>query len=434
MMADLKDRPTAAGPGTAGRSGCTVLRVGFIPVVDCATLVAAEEKGFAADEGLVLDLQRETSWANIRDRLVLGHFDAAHMLAPIPIASNLGIGHLAVPMVAPMVLNLGGNAISLSTRLWAAISDGDPRTPVEIGKSLAAYVAKRNSSGAPPLVLAMVFPFSAHNYELRYWLAASGIHPDRDVRLIVIPPPFMVDALALGHVDGICVGAPWNALAVAAGVGRIVATKSDLWHQSPEKVLGFRASFAERSPDLVDAMIRALVRAARWVGDPANHAELAALLAEPRYVNAPVEVIARVLSGDVQVAPDGSTTRDMDYIVFDRHAATFPWQSHALWLYSQMVRWGQTPHDAQRAEIVRMTYRPDVYRRAVKEMGLSLPSAAMKVEGALTEPTPVGPPAGDLVLGPDGFFDGRRFDPNSLDEYIDSFAIDSRSSARSNGD
>jgi two-component system, oxyanion-binding sensor len=401
MVADLKNRPVRTVASASGSGGCTVLRVGFMPLVDCATLVAAEEKGFAAAEGLVLDLQRETSWANIRDRLVLGHFDAAHMLAPIPIASNLGIGHLAVPMVAPMVLNLGGNAISLSTRLWASISDGNPQSPAEIGKSLAAYVAKRNASGAPPLVLAMVFPFSAHNYELRYWLAASGIHPDRDVRLIVIPPPFMVDALALGHVDGICVGAPWNALAVAAGVGRIVATKSDLWRQSPEKVLGFRASFAEQSPDLIDAMIRALVRSARWAGDPANHQELAALLAEPRYVNAPVEVIARVLSGDVKVALDGSTTRDTDYIVFDRHAATFPWQSHALWLYSQMVRWGQTPHDAQRAEIARMTYRPDIYRRAVKGMGLPLPSASMKVEGALTEPTAVGSPVGALVLGPD---------------------------------
>jgi NitT/TauT family transport system ATP-binding protein len=383
----------------------------------------------------VFDLQRETSWANIRDRLVLGHFDAAHMLAPIPIASNLGIGHLAVPMVAPMVLNLGGNAITLSTPLWTAISgEGEAQGPAAIGQALAAHVAERNATGAPPLVFAMVFPFSAHNYELRYWLAASGIHPDRDVRLIVIPPPFMVDALALGHVDGICVGAPWNALAVAAGVGRIVATKSDLWRQSPEKVLGFRASFAESNPDLVDAMIRALVRSARWAGDPVNHPELAALLAEPRYVNAPVEAIARILSGDVRVAPDGSTTRDVDYIVFDRHAATFPWQSHALWLYSQMVRWGQTPHDPQRAETARMTYRPDIYRRAVKGMGLSLPSASMKVEGALTEPTAVGSPAGDLVLGPDGFFDGRRFDPNSLDEYFDSFAIDSRSSAQSRDD
>jgi NitT/TauT family transport system ATP-binding protein len=216
-------------------------------------------------------------------------------------------------------------------------------------------------------------------------------------------------------------------------VGRIVATKSDLWRQSPEKVLGFRASFAERSPELVDAMIRALLRSARWAGDPANHAELAALLAEPRYVNAPVEVIARVLSGDIKGAPDGSTTRDIDYIVFDRHAATFPWQSHALWLYSQMVRWGQTPHDAERAETARMSYRPDIYRRAVKGMGLSLPSASMKVEGALTEPTPVGSPAGDLVLGPDGFFDGRRFDPDALDDYIDAFDIHSRSAMLGRG-
>jgi NitT/TauT family transport system ATP-binding protein len=428
MKADLRDRLACATPEVRSDSGCTPLRIGFIPLVDCATLVVAEEKGFAAAEGLVLDLQRETSWANIRDRLVLGHFDAAHMLGPVPIAANLGISHLDIPMVAPMVLNLGGNAITLSTRLWNAIAGKvDREDPATIGRALAMHVAEGNAAGSSPLAFAMVFPFSGHNYELRYWLAASGIHPDRDVRLVVIPPPFMVDALALGHVDGICVGAPWNALAVAAGAGRIVATKSDLWRQSPEKVLGFRTSFAERNADRVDAMIRALVRAAHWAGNPANHAELAALLAEPRYVNAPAETIARVLAGEVKPAPGEPTMQDPDHIVFDRHAATFPWQSHALWLYSQMVRWGQTSHNPVRAEIARTTYRPDIYRRAVAELDLSLPSASMKVEGALSEPTPVGSRAGDLILGPDGFFDGQHFDPDALDAYIDRFEIHSRS-------
>ena len=209
--------------------------VGFIPLLDCAPLVVALEKGFAAAEGIELTLVRESSWANIRDRVVVGHFDAAHMLGPMAIASTLGIGHLKVPTIAPLSLGLGGNAITVSHSLWDAMarhgarSGADPRSQ---GNALQLVVRARERENKPPLTFAMVYPFSAHNYELRYWLAACGVDPDRDVRLLVIPPPLLVDAMREGQVDGFCVGEPWNSLAVSVGVGCIVAPTTAIWPPS----------------------------------------------------------------------------------------------------------------------------------------------------------------------------------------------------------
>ena len=195
------------------------LVIGFVPLLDCAPLVVAAEKGFAAAEGLDLEFVRESSWANIRDRVIVGQFDAAHMLGPDADCIDLGIGHVKVPMVAPMALGLGGNAITVSASLWAAMQLHGAQLgadPTIQGQALARVVRERGRSGAAPLTLAMVYPFSAHNYELRYWLAACGIDPDNDVLLVVLPPPFMVDALRSGHIDGFCVGRALEFLAIAS--------------------------------------------------------------------------------------------------------------------------------------------------------------------------------------------------------------------------
>jgi ABC-type nitrate/sulfonate/bicarbonate transport system substrate-binding protein len=415
------DRPSDI-ERSAAAGGAHQLTLGFIPLVDCAPLVAAAEMGFAAAEGLALDLVRETSWANIRDRVMLGHFHAAHMLGPLPIASTLGIGsHIEAPMVAPFSFGLGGNAVTVSMRLYKEIRDagaagGDG--PAGVARAIAAVVAKRRAAGAAPLTIAMVFPFSGHNYELRYWLASAGLDPDRDVRLVVLPPPFMVDALAEGHVDAFCVGEPWNSIAVDRGVGAIVVTKSALWRQGPEKVLGLRTDFAEREPEALFALIRALYRASAWAGDPRNRDALAELVARPAYVGGTAATIRRALSGDVVTEPGGTPAAIPDFLVFHDHAANFPWQSHALWFYSQMVRWGQTDYSAERAEIARRVYRPDLYRAALKPTEADLPNASSKVEGALTRPTPVASRMGRMVLGPDGFFDGLPFDPDDLPGYL----------------
>lgn len=407
------------------------LTIGFIPLIDSAPLIVAAEKGFAAAEGLTLTLVRETSWANIRDRVMLGHFDAAHMLGPLPIAATLGIGHIQVPMIAPLSLNLGGNAITVSAGLAAELEQegsGPGSDPAAVAAAVGRIAGRRRTARAAQLRFAMVHPFSAHNYELRYWLASAAIDPDNDVRLVVLPPPFMVDALAEGHVDGICVGEPWNSLAVDAGVGVIVAAKSQIWRQGPEKVLGLRASYADAYPERLSALLRALHRAARWAGEAANRAELADMLARPEYVGCAPEVIRRALDGAIVVRRGEPAAMLPDFLVFHDFAANFPWQSHALWFYSQMVRWGQTDHTREKAEKARAVYRPDLYRAALAGTGADMPNASAKVEGALTRPTPVASAGGRLVLGPDGFFDGRPFDPDRIDDYLQSlgWVTDSR--------
>lgn len=394
---------------------------GFLPLLDSALLVAAREKGFALAEGLELELVRENSWASIRDRLAVGHFDAAHMLAPMPIAFNLGLAPLAPRTFAPMALGLGGNAVTVSRDLWQAMKDNGAEggfDPLSTGEALKSVIDAR--AGGRRLRFAVVHPHSGHHYELRYWLAGCGIEPDLDVEIVIVPPPLMADALNAGRVDGYCVGEPWNTAAAARGLGRIATVKAAIWRSSPEKVLGVTASWAEENPEALAALLRSLYRAARWCGDAANHEELVQLLSRPDRVGCPVEWLRPALSGRIE-AGDGTTVHAADFFVPHARAATFPWTSHALWFYSQMARWGQVEAKAGHAAIARGTYRPDLYRAALKPLGVALPGANAKVEGALKIATPVGSSGESLVLGPDGFFDGNVFDPDRLDAYIATF-------------
>lgn len=379
--------------------------VGFIPLLDCAPLAVAVEKGFAAEEGLDLRLVRETSWANIRDRVVVGHFDAAHMLGPMAIASTLGVGHLKVPMAAPLSLGLGGNAITVSLRVWERmIAEGASlsASPRALGEALRNVVRSRERAQKQPFTFAMVYPFSAHNYELRYWLAACGIDPDRDVRLVVIPPPLLVDAMREGQIDGFCVGEPWNSLAVSVGVGCIALPTTAIWRFSPEKVLGCRLEWAQRHPDRLQALVRSLYKAALWCERPENHVELSRLLAEPRFVGAPAQSLLRGLSNRLCLQPGGEPQPLADFYLPASQAATFPWVSHALWFYSQMVRWGQVAFDPEHVAQVRATYRPDLYRLALAHTATNIPSADAKIEGTAA----------------DGFFDDVRFDSDDLPAYL----------------
>jgi NitT/TauT family transport system ATP-binding protein len=369
-----------------------VLTVGFIPLLDCAALVAAQTCGFAADEGLELILVRESSWANIRDRLIVGHFDAAHMLGPMTVASTLGIGHLTEPMIAPISLGLGGNAITVASSLWSDLQlegakpGGDPTLQ---GAALRRIVGARNRSHLAPLTFGMVYPFSCHNYELRYWLAAVGIDPDRDVRLVVIPPPLLADAMRAGQIDGFCVGEPWNSVAVEAGIGAILAPTTAIWPSSPEKVLGCRAAWAERHPDRLAALLRAIYRAARWCEDRDNHPAVARLLADERYVGAPAQMLHRALVNRLPLVRGAEPHPMPDFFALARHCATFPWVSHAAWYYSQMVRWRQVEHSDDKLAAARATYRPDLYRNALASLSADVPQGDAKV---------------------DRFFDGRVFD------------------------
>lgn len=396
------------------------ITAGFMPLLDSAVLVAAKEKGFAEAEGVALDLARETSWANIRDRLAVSHFQVAHMLAPMPVACNLGLTALTVPTIVPMALGLGGNAVTVSNRLWVQMADFGAKPdfdPASAGQALKGVVSQRAAQAEESLRFAVVHPYSGHNYELRYWLAACGIDPERDVEIVIVPPPLMVDALGRGTIDGYCVGEPWNTAAIVKGTGQIATVKAAIWRSSPEKVLGVGAEWARDNPDALAALLRALCRAAQWCGDSKNHHELAHMLSKPSYVGQPAEWMLPALSGELQDRA-GAERSVSDFLVPFAKAATFPWKSHALWFYAQMVRWGQVSHTAEHATAARETYRPDLYRAALKPLGIALPVANAKVEGALKSATPVGSAGASLTLGPDGFFDGSLFDPDHLGAYI----------------
>ncbi len=337
----------------------------FVPLVDCAVLVAAREAGFATAAGLELDLVKEPSWASLRDHLALSYVDCAHALAPLPIALALGVGHLQVSCPVPFVLSRGGNAITVAKRLFDEMCEvAGPGTvddgPEAAGRALAAVVRRR----AVPLTFGMVFPFSNHNFDLRYWLAAAGVHPDRDVRLVAIPPPLMVEALRVGLVDGFCVGEPWNSLAVTENLGCIVATQSQLFPRAVEKVLAVSGAF-ERQPDELGKLLGALDAAAAWVDDRRNHAALATYLARPEYLGLPVDLLEPVLGGTLQLGC-GRELRDRDFLFFHRHRANLPDVADGLWAYAQMIRWGQVAPGATNQSVVREVFRPDLYGRGLR--------------------------------------------------------------------
>ncbi|MCP5266855.1 MAG: ABC transporter substrate-binding protein [Burkholderiaceae bacterium] len=395
---------------------------GFLPLLDSALLIVAREQGFAEDEGVDLALVRESSWANIRDRMAVGHFQVAHLLAPMPIAFNLGLSPMRFQTIAPMALGLGGNAITASNALWAEMLEHGARDdldPANNGRALAATLAARARHGAVPLQMAVVHPHSVHNYELRYWLAASGVVPDRDLSIQVVPPSLMGDAIAAGRIDAFCVGEPYNTLAVASGNGHLVTVKSAIWRSSPEKVLGVAADWAEREPEALARLLRALYRSARWCDDAmaeGRQTELAAMLAADRYLACATGSLLPALTGRLNTG-DGLREIEDFFLPFAR-AANFPWVSHAAWIYTQMVRWRHVVHTRTNLEIARASYRPDIYRRALAPIGAPVPGANGKVEGALAQAQLVGVSQGSLELGPDGFFDGRVFDPDEVDRYL----------------
>ncbi len=344
------------------------MRIGFIPLADAAALLIAVDKGFCAAEGLDVELVREVSWSNVRDKLNIGLFDAAHLIAPIAIASSLGLGHIKVPIVAPFGLGVNGNAITVSPALHAALrdaADGDLLDPMVSAKALARVAAQRKARGADPLTFGMTFPFSTHNYHLRFWMAAGGVDPDEDVRLVVLPPPYMVESLQNGHVDAFCVGAPWNSVAVDLGIGHILHFVSEILNRAAEKLLAVRQRWADDHPELVTRLVRAHQRAADFVEDERNRDEVAALLAAPNRVGVAAEVIRRTLDGRLKVSAEGAIRTDPRYLLVGRAGAARPDPAQAAWLYAQMVRWGQAPLSRDMLETARAVFRPDLYDAAI---------------------------------------------------------------------
>lgn len=296
------------------------LRVGFVPLTDCAPIVMAQELGLFEKFGLRVRLSRELGWATVRDKIVHGELEAAHALAAMPLAATLGLGSAPVDCLTALVLNLHGNAITLSADLW--------KRGVRDGNSLreAIRAARREKI----FTLGVVFPFSSHRQLLRKWLSAHGIDPEREVRIVVVPPPQLAANLKAGNLDGFCSGEPWNSVAVQSRTGWIAATSAELEPGHPEKVLMVRKSFADRHPDEHAALICALKEAGEFCDHSANHPEIATTLARPEFVGVPAEILLRGLSGGLDCG-NGTTRRVGDFFVFHHHDANEPSGDKVAW-------------------------------------------------------------------------------------------------------
>ena len=394
------------------------LAIGFLPLVDACLPILAHEHGFAEEEGLRLRFIRDVSWATVLDRLLYGHTDAAHLIAPLAIATTLGRSRPAQPLAAPFVLGLNGNAISLRTDLAENIGfDGKLGDPRQVGAALAIEAARRRREGRP-IRLGVVHRYSSHNYMVRYWLAACGIIPDKDIELVTVAPPFIADALDSGEIDGACVGEPWNSVAVDRGAAAIVLATAQIWRRGVEKVLAMREPVLEEKRPQIEALIRAMRKAGSHFINPANWDENAAVLAQPAYLDQDAAVIRRAISDHLVLRRGDQPVHYSDFMFQYREAANFPWVSQAQWLYTQMVRWDALDFSIEDARRAGKVFRPDVYRSALKDIGESLPGASSKVEGSLRGLTQVGTQSGSITLGKDGFFDDRIFDPDDLEAYL----------------
>ncbi len=395
----------------------TTIAVAFLPLTDSAPLIVAREKGFAAEAGIDLLLQKTTSWATVRDMLVYGQVQAAHMLAPLAIAVTLGLSQHPAALSAPFKLNVNGNALCMSTDFAAAL-DPDPAKRIADPEGAAHDFAAAIGLHRRKPIVGIVHRHSCHALMLRYWLGSAGIDPDRDLALRVLPPSLMVEAMRSGEIDGFIAGEPWSSVAVAEGLAEIVAAGSRIWRRGVEKVLAFRTDWMEAHPDTTDALLQAVARAAIWCDDPANREELAALLARPSYVGQSPATILPALEGNLVLRPGMGPVAIDDFLLFAREASNFPWRSQALWIYSQLVRWKMMEPGEEVERRAAEVFRSDVYRRALADSGLPMPGASMKVEGAIETPTSVGTHSGALTLGPDRFFDGRVFDPQNVTAYL----------------
>lgn len=415
-----------------------LLRLGFIKLTDCAPLVIAKEKGYFEAEGLNVQLEAQSNWKILLDRVIDGQLDGAHMLAGQPIGATIGFGTQA-HVVTACSLDYNGNAITVSTAIWELMQQQDPslNTPQPahpISAEALKPVVQQYRQEGKDFPLGMVFPVSTHNYELRYWLAAADIHPgfytaenitgtvNADVQLSVVPPPQMPQNLEAGIVLGYCVGEPWNQQAVVKGIGVPVTTNFDIWKNNPEKVFGVTAEWSEKYPNTHVAVVKALIRAGKWLdqtdgeGKLINRQEAAHILSRKHYVGADEDVIDNSMTGTFVFQQ--SDIRPMpDFNVFFKHFASYPHYSDCIWFLTQMRRWGQIPesHEAEwYFEIAAKVYKPEVYRTAAN---------LLLAEGLLEEDEVPPPDYDGFRPTTSDFIDGKRYDGRDPVGYINSFAI-----------
>lgn len=365
------------------------LKFGFIKLTDMAPLAIAYEKGYFEDEDLYVTLEAQANWKVLLDGVISGELDGAHMLAGQPLAATIGYGTKA-DIITPLSMDLNGNAITVSNSVWEKMK---PNVPTENGKTVHPISAKslkpvvnEYQDEGKPFKMGMVFPVSTHNYELRYWLAAGGLHPgyyapekgdtkgtiDADVLLSVTPPPQMPATMEAGTINGYCVGEPWNQQAVFKGIGVPVITDNGIWKDNPEKVFGIREDFYDKYPNTTIRIVKAMLRAAKWLdeNDNANRAEAVKILSKPNYVGADEEVIANSMTGFFEYEK-GDKREASDFNIFFRKNATYPYYSDATWYLTQMRRWGQISEqksDTWYQDIAKKVYRPDIYKLAAESL------------------------------------------------------------------
>ncbi|MCM2321436.1 MAG: ABC transporter substrate-binding protein [Pseudomonas sp.] len=411
------------------------LKLGFIKLTDMAPLAIAYEKGFFEDEGLYVSLEAQANWKVLLDRVITGELDGAHMLAGQPLGATIGFGTKA-DVVTAFSMDLNGNAITVSNAVWAEmkkhvpLADGKPVHPIK-ADALKPVIDQYKAQGKP-FNLGMVFPVSTHNYELRYWLAAGGIHPgyyapakgditgtlSADALLSVTPPPQMPSTMEAGTIHGYSVGEPWNQQAVFKGIGVPVITDYEIWKNNPEKVLGVSKAWAEANPETHKRLVKALIRAAMWLdeNDNANRAEAVEILARPEYVGADAKVIANSMTGTFEYEK-GDKREVPDFNVFFRYNATYPYYSDAIWYLTQMRRWGQIGEakpDSWYLETAKKVYLPEIYQAAASELVAEGKAKAADFPAAGEEGFRA--PSSD-------FIDGLTYDGRQPNAYIEQFSI-----------
>ena len=384
------------------------LSVGFIPLVDAAPLIVAEEMGFAAEEGLHLDLRRAPSWSALRDQLSFGQVDAAHMLSPVPVAAALGLGGGGVNLHAISVLSVNGNVIGVSRDLAKRMRDAGHDFAFSDANAAGAALIRAQGFG---LRIGVPFPFSMHAELVFYWLSALGLPAPQSVHIHTVPPQQMADAMHAGEIDAFCVGEPWGSLAVETGVAELLLPGSAIWAFAPEKVLATRADWLESSPELAHRLVRALWRSAKWLTGASARTLATEFLGRAQYLNLPAEILERAMLGRFVIGPSGETRTVPGFVNFSSGAAGFPWRSQAEWIARQLAARTGLDREAA-AQAARATFRSDVYRTALARVAHDLPSASSKVEGAVAKEMAVGSVGGRLILPRDAFFDGRIFEPS----------------------
>jgi nitrate/nitrite transport system substrate-binding protein len=373
------------------------IRFGIIALTDCSSIVMAHELGYFRQFGIESIISKEASWAVIRDKLSIGENQATHMLIGMPFASTMGLaGSPVKPMVIPWLLNRNGQAITLNNKLKQA--------GVKTAKDVKPVADKAKAAG-DPLTFAMTFPPGTHAMWIRYWLASGGIHPDKDVTLITIPPPQMVANMKVDKMDGFCVGEPWNNRAIVDGIGYTVVTTQQMWRDHPEKVCAFTEEFAAKNPKTVKAILKALHLASVHLDKLENRAKAAEIVSRPTYINCPTDIILQRLLGNYDYG-DGRKEQDKFYMVFSDRDCNYPHAAFGMWWLSQFRRWGMVKEPPDYRGMAKRVLRSDIYVEAMKEMGMT-PKVVEMQKATL--------------------FDGV-FDASDPEKYARSFAINSLSS------